>query len=233
MRDDVVSRALAQGRSILDEHEAKGLLSIFGIPVTRERLVTKKKDLAAAVREVGLPCALKACSPAIAHKTELDLVRLNIASLAAAARAYAEIRQAMGDAPGGVLVQEMVSGRRELAAGMTRDEQFGPCVMFGLGGIFTEILKDVSFRKAPLTRQDALAMMDEIRGHRILEGVRGMEPVDRERLAAILMTVGAIATRDARIKEIDINPLIVRRGTPVAADALIVLDDGGRATKRP
>jgi len=75
--------------------------------------------------------------------------------------------------------------------------------------------------------------MDEIRGHRILEGVRGMEPVDRERLAAILMTVGAIATRDARIKEIDINPLIVRRGTPVAADALIVLDDGGRATKRP
>jgi acetyl-CoA synthetase (ADP-forming) len=224
MPDRIISQAVQEGRSILNEYESKRILAAFGIPVTRERLITARKELPGAVREIGFPAAMKACSAAVAHKTEKNLIRLNIASIAAANRAYSEIRAAMSGAPGGILVQEMIAGQRELVAGMTRDEQFGPCVMFGLGGIFTEILHDVAFRRAPLTREEALAMMAEIRGAKILEAVRGMETANRERLADILMAVGRIALDHERIREIDINPLIIRKGEPVAVDALIVLN---------
>jgi len=122
-----------------------------------------------------------------------------------------------------ILVQEMIKGKRELMVGLTRDAQFGPCVMFGLGGIFTEILKDVSFRLAPLTQRDALEMMADIKGSKILDAVRGMEAVDRDATARILMEVGRIGLENDRVKEIDINPLIIRGGIPVAVDALVVL----------
>ena len=122
-----------------------------------------------------------------------------------------------------MLVKEMVSGRRELVMGMIRDPQFGPCVMFGIGGIFTEILEDVCFRVAPLTRDDAEALMDGIRGKKILEAVRGMSAVDRDVLADILVAVGQIGLDHAAVKEIDINPLKISKGRPVAVDALIVL----------
>lgn len=224
MPDRIISQAVQEGRSILNEYESKWILAAFGIPVTRERLITARKELLDAVREIGLPVAMKACSAEIAHKTERHLIRLNIASIAAAKRAYSEIRTAMNGVSGGILVQEMIAGQRELVAGMTRDEQFGPCVMFGLGGIFTEILHDVAFRRAPLTRDEALVMMSEIRGTRILEAVRGMAAVNRGRLAEILMAISRIALDHERIREIDINPLIIREGEPVAVDALIVLN---------
>ena len=108
--------------------------------------------------------------------------------------------------------------------GLTRDPQFGPCVMFGLGGIFTEILKDVSFRVAPLEKQDALAMMQEIRGRKILGAIRGMAAVDLDLLAEILVTIGRIGLENDRIKEIDVNPLMISNGKPVAVDALVVLE---------
>ncbi len=108
--------------------------------------------------------------------------------------------------------------------GLVRDAQFGPCVMFGLGGIFTEILKDVSFRLAPLDRKDALEMMTEIKGHKILSAVRGMEPVDLDAMADVLIAVGRIGYENECIKEIDVNPVIIRDGKPVAVDALVVLD---------
>lgn len=119
----------------------------------------------------------------------------------------------------------MVKGRRELVVGLTRDPHFGPCVMFGLGGIFTEILKDISFRVAPLEKQDALDMMQEIKGHKILEAVRGMEAADLDTLAQILMNVGRIGFENDAIKEIDINPLILTGARPVAADALVILEE--------
>jgi len=123
-----------------------------------------------------------------------------------------------------VLVQEMVKGQRELVIGLTRDAQFGPCVMFGLGGIFTEILKDISFRVAPLEKRDALEMMQEIKGHKILGAVRGMEAADLDQLCEILIRVGQIGLDHEEIKEVDINPVILAKGKPVAVDALIVLE---------
>jgi len=123
-----------------------------------------------------------------------------------------------------VLVQKMVKGQRELVVGLTRDPQFGPCVMFGLGGIFTEILKDISFRVAPLEERDALEMMREIRGHKILESVRGMPAADVDMLAEILINIGRIGLENEQVKEIDINPVIISGSRPVAVDALIILD---------
>jgi len=123
-----------------------------------------------------------------------------------------------------VLVQELVKGQRELVIGLTRDAQFGPCVMFGLGGIFTEILKDISFRVAPLEKRDALDMMHDIKGYKILDAVRGMEAADLDILAYILIKIGQIGMENDRIKEIDINPVILSGSKPVAVDALVVLE---------
>jgi acetyl-CoA synthetase (ADP-forming) len=122
-----------------------------------------------------------------------------------------------------LLVQEMVKGSRELMVGMTRDAQFGPCVMFGLGGVFTEILKDVSFRVAPITKRDALEMMQEIKAHKILDDIRGMPAADLETLSEILIKIGQIGVENEGIKEIDVNPLILQGSKPVAVDALVVL----------
>ena len=122
-----------------------------------------------------------------------------------------------------VLVQEMIKGQRELVVGLTRDPQFGPCVMFGLGGIFTEVLKDISFRVAPLEKHDALEMMSEIKAHKILDVVRGMPGADKDLLADILINVGRIGLENDAVKEIDINPLILSGSKPVAVDALVVL----------
>ena len=127
----------------------------------------------------------------------------------------------------GLLVQEMVKGSRELMVGMTRDAQFGPCVMFGLGGIFTEILKDVSFRVAPITKRDAFEMMEEIKARKILDEIRGMPAADREALSEILIKIGQVGLENESVKEIDVNPLILQESKPVAVDALVVLASGG------
>jgi acetyl-CoA synthetase (ADP-forming) len=142
-------------------------------------------------------------------------------------RAYRTIIENLGGDPyEGILVQEMIRGERELVVGLVRDPQFGPCVMFGLGGIFTEVLKDTSFRVAPLEKYDALQMMDEIRAKAILGPFRGKPPVDKDKLADILIAVGDIGMKYDQVKEIDINPLIIAGAEPVAVDALVVLGDG-------
>jgi acyl-CoA synthetase (NDP forming) len=117
----------------------------------------------------------------------------------------------------------MIKGRRELVMGLTRDDQFGPCVMFGLGGVFTEILKDISFRRAPLEKSDALEMISEIRGHGILDAVRGMEAADKELLADMLIRVGRFGVEIDQVQEIDLNPVILSGSRPIVVDALIVL----------
>jgi acetyl-CoA synthetase (ADP-forming) len=151
------------------------------------------------------------------------MIRVDIRDDAEATDAFNQIMQNMQGSNGAVLVQEMVDGKRELVVGMTRDPQFGPCVMFGLGGIFTEILRDVTFRVAPLEKRDAMEMMQEINGHKILEQVRGMEAVDLDMMADILIQVGRIGLENEEVKEVDINPLIISGNKPVAVDALVVL----------
>jgi acetyl-CoA synthetase (ADP-forming) len=144
-------------------------------------------------------------------------------------RAYKEIIENLGgDSCDGVLVQEMIKGERELVVGLVRDPQFGPCVMFGLGGIFTEVLKDTSFRVAPIEKYDALQMMEEIRAKAILGPFRGKEPVDRDLMAEILVAVGNIGMQYDDVKEIDINPVIIDGSRPVAVDALVVLGNGAK-----
>jgi succinyl-CoA synthetase beta subunit len=219
----IIESALREGRKALSEYEAKQVLASYRIPVTREILVEKRSAVEEAAREIGYPLVMKGCSAEIAHKTERGLIRVNLRSGEEALRSFDEIKAGMNGRGGAVLIQEMVKGRRELVMGLTRDNQFGPCVMFGLGGIFTEILKDISFRRAPLDKSDALEMMEEIKGRRILDAVRGMEAADKDGLANMLIQVGHIGLEMDPVQEIDLNPVILSGRNPVAVDALIVL----------
>ena len=219
---EIISKALNEGRKTLSEYDSKQLLAAYGIPVTWEILVDREDMLVKTARVIGYPLVIKGCSSHVSHKTEMGLIRVDIRDEQEAAKVFEEITSKMDGLGSAVLVQEMVRGKRELVMGMTRDAQFGPCVMFGLGGIFTEILKDISFRVAPLERGDALEMMSEIRAHRILDSVRGMEPADKELLANMLINLGRLGLENDRVKEIDINPVILAGSKPVAVDALVI-----------
>ena len=219
----VLENALREGRKTLSEYESKEFLKSYGIPVTRELLVRSREECVKAAQAVGYPLVLKGCSPSLAHKTEKGMVRVDLRNEQETLLAFDELTSRREGSEQEILVQEMIKGTRELVAGMTRDPQFGPCVMFGLGGIFTEILKDIAFRVAPLEKQDALDMTREIKAHKILEAVRGMPAADLDLLCDILIKVGKIGMENDLIQEIDINPLILAGAKPVAVDALIVL----------
>ena len=219
---NVISAAVKAGRAALNEYEAKRFLADFGIPVSREIFVS---DDAAAIRaagEIGFPVVLKAAGERIQHKTELGAVSLNLKS---EAEIRLEGRRLLAIAGcEGLLVQEMVRGEREMVCGLTRDARFGACIMFGLGGIFTEILDDAVFRVAPLTTSDALAMLEEIRAAKILQAFRGQPAANRAALARILVALGKIGCRHDDVREIDINPVKIRPdGMPVAVDALVAI----------
>ncbi|MFH1539824.1 MAG: acetate--CoA ligase family protein [bacterium] len=220
---EIIEKAIGNGRKALSEYESKKLLAAYGVPVTREELAASREEALEAASKIGYPVALKACSPEITHKTETGLIALNLKTEEEVGEAYDRIMKDTGKKIDGVLIQEMIKGDRELMVGLIRDETFGPCVMFGLGGIFTEALEDVTFRVAPLEKRDAAEMIGEIRGSKILDAFRGGEPVDREILCEILINVGKIGLDFEQVKEIDINPLIIAGGRPVAVDALVVL----------
>ena len=223
---EILNMALDQGRKTLSESESKNILKSYGIPVSSEIEVTDRQGFDSALRKIGFPLAIKACSHNITHKTEQGLVRLDIRDEREAVGAFNAILSEIKSDGGTVLVQEMINGARELVVGFVRDAQFGPCVMFGLGGIFTEIIKDVSFRVAPLAKKDALDMMGDIKAKKILDSVRGMPPADMEELSDILVKLGNIGIEQECISEIDINPLIISDRGAVAVDALIVLNQG-------
>jgi acyl-CoA synthetase (NDP forming) len=226
----VKAREMLAGRTDdVTEFAAKQVLAQYGICVTREELATSREQAVALAQRIGYPVVMKIQSPDISHKTEAKAVRLGIASDAAVAAAYDEIlRNAKAykqDARiDGVLVQEMVSGGIEAILGVTNDKLFGPAVMFGLGGIFAEVLKDVAFRIAPVTKAAALEMVAEIKGYAVLTGARGAAPADVDALADTIVRLSALALdlKD-QIAELDINPLFVfPKGQGVkAGDALI------------
>jgi len=220
---NIIEKAMSEKRTTLSEYESKQILSDYQIPITRELLVHDEKNLIIAAKKIGYPLVLKGCDARIAHKTEKNLIRTNVINEKEAITAFNDIQSCMNKNNAAVIVQEMIIGKRELVAGMIRDQQFGPCVMFGIGGIFTEIFNDVTFRIAPITKKDALEMMDEIRGKRILESIRGMKAADREQLSDILISIGQIGIENKMICEIDINPIIISKGRAVAVDAMIVL----------
>jgi acetyltransferase len=218
----IIKTALDGGQKALDEFQAKQILSIYGIPVTREILAMTADEVLQAAREIGYPVAMKACSWEIMHKTGKGLIALNLQTEEEVRRALRSIRKAAGsDIP--VLIQEMVSGNREFVAGMTRFPGFGPCVLFGLGGVLTEALKDTTFRSAPLSMTEAEEMMLDIRAKKLVGAFRGMPAVDTTTLAKILQGIGFIALLHPEITEIDLNPIIITGSNPVVADALFVL----------
>ena len=222
----IIKDAIKRGATALSEHESKLLLAEFGIPVTGEKIVKSENEAASAAAAIGYPVVMKGSGEKLSHKTEMNLVALDVRNDTEARETFRRFTSRKDVEVKEVLVQQMVKGDRELVAGLTRDPQFGPCVMFGLGGIFTEILEDIAFRVAPLTKLDAMEMMEDIRAKKILGPVRGKAPVDREALANILITLGTIGLEHDVIKEIDINPLKVLDGKPIAVDALVVLDAG-------
>jgi succinyl-CoA synthetase beta subunit len=220
----IIADALKRKAKSLSEHESKLLLAEYGVPISRETVVGTVEDAVAQAAKIGYPVVLKGSGEAISHKTELNLIALNLRDEKDVRRAFRELVASSKATVHEVLVQQMIKGDRELMVGLTRDPQFGPCVMFGLGGIFTEILEDVSFRVAPFTRWDAMEMMDEIRAKKILDAFRGKPALDREVLADILLAVGRIGVECEQVREIDINPLKLIDGKPIAVDALVVFE---------
>ncbi len=218
----IIAKALKNRQKVLSEFDSKKILKSAGVRITREYLASSKTEAVKLAKKIGYPVALKGSGQKAAHKTEMGLVKLNIRNPKELAMAYNEII-GRGVELDGVLVQEMIKGDREFIIGLSRDPQFGPCVMFGLGGIFTEALKDVSFRVAPFSEDDAMEMIGEIKTARLLGKFRGGPEVNKQQLVKALVGIGNLALEHDEISEIDINPLIISNGKPVAADALVVL----------
>jgi acetyltransferase len=226
----VIARARAAGRTSLSHAEACEVLDAYRIPVVRPELARTADEAVEAARRQGYPVVLKVVSPDILHKTDVGGVALNLPDAAAVRRAFDTITdRARRHVPGaelwGVTVEPMLPGGREVIVGMSRDPQFGPLVMFGLGGVYVEALGDVSFRLAPFSEGEAWAMMAETKGDRLLQGVRGQKPADRRAIVDVLLHVSQLVTDCPDIVELDINPLLVQsegQGV-IAADARVVI----------
>ncbi|UCD90831.1 MAG: acetate--CoA ligase family protein [Desulfobacterales bacterium] len=221
---DIIEKAITSGETALNEYDAKRLLSGFGIPVCRETIAKNQDSAVAEAIQIGFPVVLKACGTNLFHKTEVGGIAVNLKTVEDVREASERLLKI--DACEELLVQEIVSGGRELVCGMTRDEQFGPCIMFGFGGIFTELIDDAVFRMAPLTLADANAMIRELRTQKLIDAFRGEAAVDVDMLSKVLVAVGKIALRYEQVLQIDINPMKIKPdGQLVAVDALVVLSD--------
>jgi acetate---CoA ligase (ADP-forming) subunit beta len=218
----MIAEALAKGETALSEADGKLLLASYDITVTREVLAFSRDEAIAAASSLGFPVALKGCHWSLQHKSDLDLLRLDIRDRQCVAQAFDELAPRV-PAGGGILVQEMVEGKRELLLGLVRDPQFGPCVSLATGGIFAEVLQDVTFRVVPFTERDADAMIDELAGAGILKAWRGLPEIDRDALVRALMGLARIGLQHSSVHEIDVNPVIIAGQAPVAVDALVLL----------
>ncbi len=230
---DLIMQAIKEGRRTLTEAEAKTFLGTFGIPFVAEATAFSREELFRRAEAIGFPLAIKGLGARITHKTERGLVKLNVNGREELTRAAQEIAGRAGEDLEGYLLQPMVEGRREFVAGMFRDNQFGPVVMFGLGGIFTEALDDVVFRLAPIGRDEAASMLEEIDARGLLGPFRGEAAASREALIASLLGLSRLAVECERVAEVDINPLVVGPGGEVrAVDALVVLGDPPKLKKK-
>ena len=214
-------------KTLLTEVEAKKLLQEAGIPVIETRLAKSAGEALSISEELGFPVAMKIVSPDVVHKTDIGGVVLNIVDAAQAKKAYDQIiSRVRMNLPEvnieGVSVQMMAPTGVEIIIGMIKDPQFGPAVMFGLGGILVEVLRDVSFRLVPVMPVDAAEMVREIKGFALLEGYRGQTPVDIKRLEEIIVRVSAFIEKNPNLEELDLNPLIAAGDNIVAVDARIV-----------
>lgn len=221
---ELIKSALDRGQKALSEYQSKQLLKAYGIPVTREELAQSADEAAAVAARLGYPVVLKACSPELMHKSEAGAVEIGLKNEAEVREVYGRLIGAAAAPLEGILVQEMVRGNRELVLGLSRDAQFGPCVMFGLGGVLTEVINDTVFRVAPLEIIDAQEMMQDLKAKAILDPFRGQAAADKEAISRSLLALGQIGLENEGVAEIDVNPMIIDpAGRVVAVDALVVL----------
>lgn len=225
---EIIQGAISEGRKVLLEPEAKALIADYGIPVTREKVAKTEDEAVQFAREIGLPVVLKIVSPDVLHKSDVGGVKVNLKTEEEVRRAYREVIESVkSKVPNarivGVLIQEFAPAGVEVIIGLIKDPQFGPTVMFGLGGVFVEVFRDVSFRVAPLTERDAEEMISEIKGRKLLEGYRGMEPVDKKALVEALVKVGQVGVENPEIKEMDLNPVMAYPSGLKVVDARVIL----------
>ena len=227
--DEIISAARKEGRTYLTELESKQILKEAGIDTTEIRLAQSKEEAISLSKDIGFPAALKVVSPDVLHKSDAGGVKLSLNSEDEVAKAFDDIISAIKEHEPtakieGVAVQNMARPATEVIIGMYKDAQFGPVLMFGLGGIFVEVLKDVSFRIVPLTKRDAREMIQEIKGYPILEGYRGQEPANIAVLEDFLLKVSDFVERRPEIKELDINPIFAYSDGALAVDARVILE---------
>ena len=226
----IVEGALQQGRTLLTETESKQVLQDLGIATTLGQLATSEDDAARIAADIGFPVVLKISSEEITHKSDIGGVQLHLQNAAEVRRAYQTIlRNAAEQAPEarveGVAVQPMAKPGVEVIIGMSKDASFGPVLMFGLGGVLVEILKDVAFRIVPLSRRDAEEILRDIKGFPLLQGYRGAPAADLNALTNILLTLSDFVAQTPAIKEIDLNPIYAYDDGALAVDARLILED--------
>lgn len=225
----IISQAYGESRKALLENEAKTICTEYNIPVTEFILAKTRKESVEAALQIGFPVVLKIVSPDIIHKSDSGGVILNLNSLKNVEKAFNEIMVNVKDYNSqakiiGVLVQEMAPTSTEVIVGAIKDPQFGQTLMFGLGGIFVEILQDVTFRVAPICIEDAFEMISEIKAYPLLKGYRNIPPADLDALAKLLVNASRLIMEHKEIKELDLNPVIVYETGLKVVDARIILE---------
>ncbi len=225
----IFDRVKKEGRSTLTEFESKRILKQAGIPVVETRLAKTPKEAVSLSQKMGFPVALKITSPDVIHKSDSGGVKLSLNNATQVKKAYDEIlkkvRKQYPDAVvHGVSVQKMIRPGTEVIVGTTKDPQFGPVIMFGLGGIFVEVFKDVSFRIVPINQRDAQEMIQETKGYPLLQGYRGKEPANIPVLVEMILKVSKFVEENPQIKELELNPIFAYSDGAVAVDARIILE---------
>jgi acyl-CoA synthetase (NDP forming) len=226
---EIIETARREKRTLLSEIESKQVLKAAKIPVVETRLATSKKEAVEIAAKMGFPIVMKIVSPDISHKSDVGGVKLGIQNATQAGKAYSEILASVKKHDRkakvvGVSVQKMARQGLEIIIGMTKDAQFGPVIMFGLGGILVEVLKDVSFRIVPLEKRDAAEMITEIKGFPVLKGYRGQEPANIPFLEDMIVKVSDFVEKNPDIKELDLNPVFAYKDGAMAVDARIILE---------
>lgn len=228
-KNEILRQARKGNRARLTEIESKELIGGAGIPVVEAKLARTKAEAVSLSKKIGFPVVLKIVSPDVMHKSDSGGVKLGLDNTAQVGKAYDEIISAIKKHQPkakveGISVQKMAYPGIEVIIGMTKDAQFGPVLMFGLGGILVEVLKDVSFRIVPLNKRDAREMIKEIKGYPLLEGYRGQEPADIPFLEAMILKVSDFIDKNPEIKELDLNPVFAYKKGAVAVDARVILE---------
>ena len=226
---EIFNKVMSEGRKFLLEPEAKRVCMEYDIPVTRFEIATSAEEAVKLAEEIGYPVVLKIVSPDVIHKFDVGGVVLDLKTPEEVKNAYNQIiENVKGRRPQakilGVTVQEMAPPSTEVIVGAVKDPQFGPTVMFGLGGIFVEIMKDVTFRIAPISEEEAREMISEVKAYPILKGYRGMPSADIDAIAKILVNTSKLVMDHQEIKELDLNPILVYEKGAKTVDARIILE---------